>query len=401
MQIKSIVIRQIFDSRGEPTLDFEIQDYRGNIVFSQIPRGKSIGSNEVQSFDYEHAKKVVAETVLPKIQNLDFKNVSDFDNFLIELDGTVFKSKLGGNVMLGLSIGFAKILANNLGKQLYLVLQEEFFREGALDISQPVILANFINGGAHAKNNLSFQEYLVLGFMRDSVGSTINKLIRLYQELEKYLTEYCHTDIVPIGDEAGYSINFKNNLEPLEILEVLIKKNHLEKYFKLGLDVAASHFYRDGFYFIDNKKYDSNELLGYYEEMFKKFSLLYSIEDPFFEGDQEGFKSLMHLYGDTKLIIGDDLTATNVNLITRAHTDKMINGLIIKPNQIGTITETAIALKTASQYNMKSIVSHRSGETEDNFIIDLAKAAGAFGVKIGAPARERILKYNQLIRLYE
>lgn len=401
MRLKNIIVRPIFDSRGDLTVEIELYNQEGDSARAQISRGKSTGRREVYAFDFDRAKKTIAQFILPNIQDKDFKNISELDNFLISLDGTSGKSKLGGNVILGISIAFARLAAQKGRKPLWQLLKEEFFKETGIIFDRPAIFANFINGGAHAKNHLSFQEYLVVAFVRDSVAKTIDKLISLYRELGFYLQENFHINTLPIGDEAGYSVDFRSNLEPLEILESLIKKNHLEQDFRLGIDAAANYFYRDGFYFIDNKKYDSNDLLDYYENLFKKFSLIYSIEDAFVEDDREGFKSLMNFYGETSLIIGDDLTVTNASLITKAHTDKMVNGIIIKPNQIGTITETVIALKMASQYNMKAVVSHRSGETEDNFIIDLSKAAGAFGVKIGAPNRERILKYNHLIRLYE
>lgn len=400
MRFKNIAVRSVFDSRGERTIEIEGYNQEGDFAFALLPRGKSVGGQEVYSFDFDQARKVLAKIIVPNLQNKDFKSISDLDNFLIDLDATSKKSQLGGNVMLGISLVFARLLAKKNNQLLWQVLKEEYF-QNAFDVRvKPIIFANFINGGAHAKNNLSFQEYLVVAFVNESIDKTIEKLINLYREVGFYLQDKHHLKTLPLGDEAGYSLDFKNNFEPLEILDSLIKKHHLENDFKLGIDAAANHFYQDGCYIIDNKKYDLNGLLGYYEKLFKDFPLLYSLEDAFAENDKEGFKSLMHLYGQINLIVGDDLTVTNPNLITQAYSDRMVNAVIVKPNQIGTITETVIALKMASQYNMKTIVSHRSGETEDNFIIDLAKAAGAFGVKIGAPNRERILKYNQLIRLY-
>ncbi len=263
-----------------------------------------------------------------------------------------------------------------------------------------MIFSNLINGGRHAENNLDIQEYHVLAESRKSIRETIKNIIEIYKKLGDFLREEYNAAILPIGDEGGYALNFKNNFEPVEVLEKLVFKSGLEKVFSVGLDVAASNFGKDGKYLFEGNKMNREELLLVYGGYLKKSKLLRSIEDPFSENDFEGFKQIKKTSPRT-MIVGDDLTVTNPALIKKFATDGLIGAVIIKPNQIGTLSETCEAIKAAGENNLKYIISHRSGETEDNLIIHLAKASGAYGVKIGAPVRERITKFNELIRIYE
>lgn len=401
MKIKGIKSREVFDSRGESTLEVEVFDGEGNSSLAQIPRGKSTGTREVSVFSADKIGSILTELVLPKIVDKNFSSVQQLDDFLLNLDGTRTKSRLGGNLTLGISIGFLKLLAGREKKPLWQTLQDNFFSDARKAQSLPRIFANFINGGAHANNNLAFQEYLVIAEVKQSLTQTIKRLLKLYTNTKDLIREEQGLKNIPLGDEAGICVDFKDNLEPLARLEDLIKKNHLEQEFVLGVDAAASNFFKDGYYVIDERKLESGELLNYYSDIFQKHKLLLSIEDPFWEKDFGDFRDLHESLPAERLVVGDDLTVSNPELINKAFTKNSLSGIIIKPNQIGTVTETCIAIKVSQQHNFKIIISHRSGETEDNFIIHLARAVGAFGVKIGPPARERIIKYNEMLRLYE
>lgn len=401
MKIQKATINKIYDSRGEETLEVILADENGFFASSQIPQGKSKGSNEAVCFDFKKSKNVLENSVLPRILNKDFSGIREFDDTLIKLDGTKNKSNLGGNLTLGLSLSFAKLLATQKKEQLWQILQETFFNHILTKSIPPKIFANLINGGVHAKNNLSFQEYMIIANGNgDDIESKIEKTLKFYEISREYFQKKFNIKNMAIGDEAGFSLDFKNNEEPIAMLEELIKQNGFEKDFKIAIDAAASSFYKDGRYEIDEKLLDKGEFLEYYSSLFSKYDLLQSIEDPFYESDFESHSKLKSLLTEDKMIIGDDLTTTNKALIEKAGGESAINAVIIKPNQIGTVTETANAISASKDFNLKTIISHRSGETEDNFLIHFAKASNAYGVKIGSPRRERVLKYNELLRLY-
>lgn len=401
MKIKNIKLNKVYDSRGEETLEVILIDENGNYASSQIPQGKSKGSNEVVCLDFQKAKNALENLILPEILNKEFLDIKDLDQTLIKIDGTKDKSNLGGNLTLGLSLSFTKILAIQKKEQLWQVLQESFFNHAPEKIVSPKIFVNLINGGTHADNNLSFQEYMIVANHNgDDTQSKIEKIIKFYNLLQDRLKNDFKMKQLPIGDEAGFSLDFKSNDEPIAILEELIKTNDFKNDFRIALDAAASSFYRDENYAIDGKNFDKNEISTYYTSLFSKYEFLQSVEDPFYESDFESHSKLKSLLTEDKLIVGDDLTTTNKPLIERAGDEAAINAVIIKPNQIGTVTETANAINAARDFNLKTIISHRSGETEDNFLIHFAKASNAYGVKIGSPRRERIFKYNELLRLY-
>lgn len=401
MQIRTATLKKIYNSRGEETIEVIVLDEHGNYASSQIPKGKSKGSNEAVCFDFQKAKNALENLILPEILNKEFSDIREFDQKLISIDGTKDKSNLGGNLTLGLSLSFAKMLAMQKKEQLWQVLQESFFNHTPDKSVSPKIFVNLINGGAHADNNLSFQEYMIVANHNgDDMQSKIEKIIKFYNLLQNRLKNDFKMKRLPIGDEAGFSLDFKSNDEPMAILEELIKQNDFENDFKIALDAAANSFYKDENYAIDGKNLDKNEILTYYTSLFSKYELLQSIEDPFYESDFESHSKLKSLLTEDKMIVGDDLTTTNKALIEKAGNETAINAVIIKPNQIGTVTETANAINAARDFNLKTIISHRSGETEDNFLIHFAKASNAYGVKIGSPRRERIFKYNELLRLY-
>ncbi|MFA6364914.1 MAG: hypothetical protein WCW78_00740 [Candidatus Paceibacterota bacterium] len=397
MYINDIRIRQIFDSRGEPTIEIELHDKVGFSHRAAVPSGKSRGTREASVFTFEEATKAVNH-IKESITAHDFKSVGEVDAFLLLQDSTPTKEKLGGNVLLGISIAAARGFAHTAKKELWEIIREEYFAE-IKDTKPPLIFSNFINGGAHANNNLDIQEFLVIARTNGSITVTTEKLIELYRVTGNFLKKKYNVKNLPIGDEGGYSLDFLNNSEPLAMLEASINENDLGQECMLGLDVAASHFGDKGAYVFEKKEYTRATLVELYESYFKKIKLLYSIEDPFGENDSEGFIALRKAVPN-KIIIGDDLTTTNQAEIEAHTAEGAVNGVIIKPNQIGTVSETCAAIKAARMHHAQIIVSHRSGETEDTFIIHLAKAANADGVKIGAPVKERMLKFNELIRLY-
>jgi len=395
MKIHDITVRKIFDSRGESTIEILLKS--GNRWFSaSVPSGKSRGSREAKVFSFAEVVRALVQ-IRRAILKKDFSSIRACDNALIRLDGTKNKSSLGGNLMLGISVAFARARAAAENKEVWQILRKEFF-SGNSKTKIPLIFANVINGGAHADNNLDIQEYMVVA-RGGSVRARVENLIDFYNRLGAILRKKNSGRRVPVGDEGGYSLDFKNNFEPIAVLENLVRVRGLAKNFSLALDAAATGFYARGLYAFGGKKLTSARLAGEYARYFGKSKLLFSIEDPFAEKDAAGF-SLIHKKMPGAWVVGDDLTVTNSSEIKKYAEQNAINAVIIKPNQIGTVSEAADAILAAKQCGLKTIISHRSGETEDAFIIHLAKASGADGVKIGAPTRERMIKYNELMRLY-
>ena len=425
MNIKNITVRQIFDSRGEPTIEVR----GGNpLVSASVPSGKSRGSREAKVFSFHEAAESVKK-ISKKIGGRNFTSARELDGALIRLDGTANKSRLGGNVTLAVSMFGVRALAAERGQEVWRVLREEFFR-GAKD-EAPFIFSNLINGGAHAANNLDIQEYMAVvrptRMGSRGIAESIKALVHLYKELGIVFKKTHGIETIPIGDEGGYSLNFRSNFEPIAVLGKLIKKLHLENRFFLALDAAANGFslpakafagkpagssakdlstaeaLRGGggkyAYRFGGKRFSSEQLAALYARYFKRSKLLFSVEDPFAERDIGGFQLIREKL-PSLWIVGDDLTATNPAVIQKCAHEETVNAVIIKPNQIGTVGEACEAVAVAKKHKLKTIVSHRSGETDDTFIIHLAKAAGADGVKIGAPTRERISKFNEMARIY-
>ncbi len=397
MKIEKITVHEISDSRGEPTIE-AVLSAGGGVFSAQIPSGKSRGKSEAAVLSTDSAQNALKEFVAHAVIGKDFENIRALDSKLITLDGTANKSRIGGNLALGISVSFARALAASRGMELWEVLKEEFFpKENA---SLPFIFSNLINGGAHANNNLDIQEYMIIVDTSASVSTSFKKLKDFFGKLRKALSREKGSAEIPFGDEGGYSLNFSDNFAPIEILQKLIRSEKLDGEFRIGLDAAASSFYKGGAYHFGGQGVSAVELLNVYAGYFSRASSLYSIEDPFAETDHNGFRDLLAKFPD-KLIVGDDITVTNQALIAKLTEGKCINGVIIKPNQIGTLTETCEAMRAAKARSVKCIVSHRSGETQDSFIIHIARAGGAYGVKIGAPSKsERLSKFEELLRLY-
>ncbi|MGB9609029.1 MAG: phosphopyruvate hydratase [Minisyncoccia bacterium] len=383
MIIKSFNIKKILDSRGNWTIELELYNEKNIGVKSSAPSGKSTGKNEAKVLDVLKSFKA-AKFIFSKIKNKNFKSQKEFDDFLINLDGTKNKSRLGGNTTLVFSYCFSKLFSYENKIELY----KHFNKLLNLNIKpqMPRLFMNMINGGLHAGNNLNFQEYLVIP-KTTNINQAIDLGINFYKHLGLELKKIKGNNAINIGDEGGYAPNFKNNLEPFEIMKKLMKKLNLENYFDFGMDAAANSI-----------NWSDEKLERFYLKLIQKINLIY-LEDPFKE---EGFKKFAELKLKFKNIhiCGDDLTTTNIFRIEKAYKENSINAVIIKPNQIGTISETIEAIKFAKKQNWWVVVSHRSGETNEDLIADLAYGVGANGFKLGAPARgERISKYNRLLEI--
>lgn len=385
-KIHSLSARPILDSRGEWTIEVSLFLENRKSASLSVPQGKSKGSSEAAFLPPKKACEVITKIISPKLKGLDPKNQKLIDQKLLELDGTKQKKKLGGNSILGASFAAARASALLRKKPLW-----EHLRElSGLKIQErkfPHLYVNVINGGLHAENNLDFQEYLIIPKSKNIIES-IEVSKKFYNALKKYLEQYIKQGELELGDEGGFSPDFKDNLEPFAVLKKVRAKLGLQNKIDFGLDAAGS-----------NVKISTKKLFVIYKRLKSEFNLAY-LEDPFKENDFKNFAKLNKMISQNTLICGDDLTTTNVKRMEKAHAAKAINSIIIKPNQIGTVSETLEAVKLARKYKWKIIVSHRSGETDDDFIADLAYGLGADGFKLGAPARgERIAKYNRLLEI--
>lgn len=387
MRISDISLKIIRDSRGQGTLEAVM--FSGSLsAISSVPAGKSKGKHEVVSVEPEICL-LKLEEIKNQIFDVEFSSVLEFDTFLRKLDGTPDKSNLGGNLILVLSICFIKLFAKSKDLQTYQLIGEML---GKAPEKFPYLYFNLIGGGLHARGSLPFQEYILV----TKSGSPSKDL-----EYAKLMVEKLRADIsknfgeIRAGDEGTFSIKSSDPVLGLEVL----KRNINNQDVILALDVAASSFYTDGEYKIGEKILNTSQMLGLYSNLSAKFPLL-SIEDPFAEDDTEGFAKICETLKDKTWIIGDDLTVTSKELIRKAIDGKQITGVIIKPNQIGSVSETLEAIKLAQNNNLKIIVSHRSGETNDDFIADLAFGSQADGLKSGAPTQQqRLAKYNRLIEI--
>jgi len=329
------------------------------------------------------------QEIKEEIVNIDFPGVFEFDNLLKKLDNTSDKSNLGGNLILVLSIGFVKLLAKSKNLETYQLIGELV---GERPARFPYLYFNLIGGGLHAVNSLPFQEYILVSqFTSPSKGLEYAKIIveKIKEDISRNFGE------IRLGDEGTFSVASRDPELGLEILN----RNLDDQGVSLALDVAASSFYKNGEYQIGEKVLNSEQMLELYMGLSKKYPLL-SIEDPFSEDDGEGFVQFYKMFNNKLWIVGDDLTVTNKSLIQKAVDGKQITAVIIKPNQIGSVSETLDAVKLARENGLKIIVSHRSGETNDNFIADLAFGVGAEGLKSGAPTQpQRLAKYDRLVEI--
>ncbi len=414
MNIKEIKLKIIKDSRGKDTLEAKINTQENNREFlgwASIPSGKSTGIHEAKALEPKVVLKKF-ELIRNKIINNDFRDQKEFDDFLIDLDGTDNKNNIGANLILSLSLSFARAISKSKNLELHQYINEIsnikplFFAKNLKDKQTsnnfPHPIFNVINGGAHVeipkiwnkkfgiKKSLDFQEFQIIPTTDDfAIGLSVGK--EFYTKLGKELIKIYGKENVLLGDEAGYLCPFKTNEEALEMLQELINRNLYP--LKIGLDVAASQFHNDAdnTYLIEGEKRTSEELSMLYDGIIHRYDIV-SLEDPF---QEEAFDDFSKLLKDMpqKIIITDDLTTTNSKRLMKAISEKSGNAILIKLNQIGTLSETLEVIKIAYENNWKAIVSHRSGETNDDFIADLAVGVGAWGIKSGAPAKpERMAK---------
>lgn len=408
IEIIDVFAREVLDSRGNPTVEVEVMLEDGSIGRAIVPSGASTGKFEALELRDGDKKRYLGKGVLkavenvneliaPKLLGLNAYDQVYIDNVLLELDGTENKSKLGANAILGVSMAVARAAANSLQLPLYKYL-------GGVNAKVlPVPLMNVINGGAHADNNLDIQEFMIVPAGAPSFKEALRYGAETFHALKKILKESGH--VTAVGDEGGFAPNLKNNEEAIQVLIQAIKNAGYEpgKDIFIALDVAASEFYNEetGKYHIDGTDKSADELIEYYESLINKYPII-SIEDPFDQEDWEAYSKFNSKVGNKIQIVGDDLYVTNVKRLQKGIELKASNSILIKLNQIGSVTETLNAIEMAKTNNMTNVISHRSGETEDTFIADLAVATNAGMIKTGSLSRsERIAKYNQLLRIEE
>ncbi len=392
--ITKIVAEEISDSRGNPTLKVTIWTGDKSGSFS-VPSGASTGANEAGTIPAQAAIEKVNKVIAPALVGKNIFEQKEIDELMLKLDGTENKSNLGGNAVIGVSVACAKAGAKVSGQETYKYLRT--LSEIKTSRKTPYLYMNLINGGKHAKNSLAFQEYMIVPETLNA-EEAVEMGTSIQNTLKEILIKKFGPDGVRFGDEGGFAPQTSDIEEPLYLLREAIKQNGLAGQVRLALDVAATSFYDNGAYEIAGKKVSRQELLDIYQSLVKEFNLL-SIEDPFEETDFESFQKLAEF--KNTLVVGDDLTVTNVKLLRQAAERSSINAMIVKPNQIGTLSETLEAMKLARENDIELIVSHRSGETEDDFIADLACAFGCFGLKAGAPSKpERMVKYKRLEKIY-
>lgn len=405
-KITKIKAEEIKDSRGNLTIKVNV--WVGEIFGSfSVSSGASTGVHEAYELRDEDGKGV--NTVIDKVNiiagALVGQNVLDqkgIDKIMMELDGTPNKSNLGGNAIIGVSIACAKVAAKVSNMEVFEYLST--LNKIKPSRNTPYLYMNLINGGKHTKTDLAFQEYHVVPNTQD-VSLAFEIGIKFQNSLKEVIKEEFGEESIFLGDEGGFAVKTSDIRKPLEIFSKVIKNNGLEGKVRFAIDVASSSFYKpalteegDGLYKVNGLDISREELNSIYNSLISEFNLL-SIEDPFNEEDFDSFKNLKENQKNT-LVVGDDLTVTNITLLKKAIEKGSINAMIIKPNQIGTLSETLETMRLARENNIELIVSHRSGETNDDFIADLAYAFGCFGLKAGSPLKpERRVKYERLIKI--
>ncbi|MFX0171314.1 MAG: phosphopyruvate hydratase [Candidatus Hodarchaeota archaeon] len=406
MKIKKIYAREVFDSRGNPTVEVECYLDDGTMARGMVPSGASTGVHEALELrdggprlmgkSVSTAVSNVNDHIAPKLIGMDPINQSEIDQLLLELDGTKNKSKLGANAILGVSMAICKAGAISRKIPLY---QHIGNLRGKTEFILPVPSLNVINGGEHGGNEIAFQEFMLMPVDAPSYKEALVLGIEVYHTLKKIIKGKHGVNAINVGDEGGFAPPLNKVEEPLKlIMEAIDETGHTGK-FKIALDPAASEFYENGKYLVDGKELDSDAFIELYEEFIEKYPIV-SIEDAFDQDDWATFQKFTERNGDKLQIVGDDLLVTNVDRIQMAIEKKACNALLLKVNQIGSVTESINAATLSQESNWTIMVSHRSGETEDPFIADLVVGLKTGQIKTGAPCRsERLAKYNQLIRI--
>ena len=409
--IQSIQAIQIIDSRGTPTVSCKVTLENGICATSMVPSGASTGSREAlelrdgnEAYLGKGVSKAVAnihEIIAPALIGMDVTNQQDIDEKMLALDGTSSKSKLGANAILGVSLAVLDAGSKALELPLYKYINQVFdhINGEKPKMQMPTPMLNIINGGEHADNNIDIQEFMIMPVGASNFSQAMQWATEIYSDLKHILnTKGLSTSV---GDEGGFAPNLQSNQEAIELIIQAIQNNNLTEGKDVGiaLDCAASEFYKNGTYNLEGEsiKLNSSEFTNYLSELTNKYPIL-SIEDGMDESDFEGWKNLTKALGDKCQLVGDDLFVTNVVELQRGIDDSLANSILIKFNQIGTITETMKTIYLGNKNGFKSIISHRSGETEDSTIADLCVGLGTGQIKTGAPCRsDRVAKYNRLL----
>jgi len=406
--ITNVHAREILDSRGNPTIEVDVILNDGSFGRAAVPSGASTGEHEaVELRDGDQTRfagkgvtQAVANTntiIAPQVKGLAADKQEELDRFMIDLDGTPNKARLGANAILGVSMAVARATAVSQGQSLF-----EYLALGEANLL-PIPMMNIINGGSHADNNVDIQEFMIFPVGANSFSEALRMGTETFHQLKSVLKSKGLNTAV--GDEGGFAPNLRSNEEAIEvILEAAAKTGYqIGSELFIALDPASSEFYRDGRYHLEseNKQLSSAEMVDYFKDLVAKYPIV-SIEDGLAEDDWAGWKIMNAELGSKIQIVGDDLTVTNINRLQRAIDEKSINSILIKLNQIGSVTETLDAIKLARANRLGAVISHRSGETEDTFIADFAVATGVGQIKTGSASRtDRICKYNQLLRIEE
>ncbi|GAU07949.1 phosphopyruvate hydratase [Desulfoplanes formicivorans] len=405
--IESVWAREILDSRGNPTIEVEVGLESGVVGRAAVPSGASTGTREALELrdgdesryggkGVAQAVKNVIQEIAPDVEGMDARRQVELDQLLIELDGTENKSRLGANAILGVSLATARAMASQLNMPLYQYL-------GGVNAKvMPVPMMNIINGGVHAPNNLDIQEFMIMPLGAENFAQALRMGAETFHALKKILAADKLTTAV--GDEGGFAPNLKSHDQAFEYIIRAIEAAGFEpgKDISLAIDAAASEFFRDGKYHLagENKVVSAQELVDMYEEYTRKYPLV-SVEDGLAESDWEGWQNMTDQL-DTIQIVGDDIFVTNPGILSHGIIHGVANSILIKLNQIGTLTETMDTIEMAKESSYTTVISHRSGETSDSFIADLAVGVNAGQIKSGSLCRsDRLAKYNQLLRIEE
>ena len=404
--IDDITAIEVIDSRGNPTVQATVTLSDGTTASAMVPSGASTGKREALELR-DGGSRYMGKGVLTACENVNSKiadsligmspfNQADIDLTMKELDGTDNYSNLGANAVLGVSMAVARVASKSLDMPLYRYLG------GANSITLPVPMFNIINGGEHANNSVDFQEYMVMPIGFDRFSEGLRAVSETYQNLKKIIDEMGESTAV--GDEGGFAPNLKSNEEPIQVIIEAIKKAgyRVGEQIAIALDVAASELINDdGKYVLksENRELSSEELVDYYETLCSKYPII-SIEDGLSEDDWDGWKIMSKRLGDKIQLVGDDIFVTNVSILSKGIEEGIANSILIKPNQIGSVSETMQTVRLAQRSGYSCVISHRSGETEDTFIADLAVALNTGQIKTGSTARsDRIAKYNRLLNI--
>ena len=409
VQIKNITAREILDSRGNPTVEAEVTLTDGTVSSASVPSGASRGKNEAyekrdENSSRYHSKGVlsavasVTDIIAPALVGMSAYDNAEADSVMITLDGMYNKSSLGANAILSVSLALTRAAARSLGLPIYRYVG------GSFAYRMPVPMMNILNGGAHAGNNIDIQEFMIIPIGASSFSEAVRICSEIYQRLKNDLNSRRMN--TGVGDEGGFAPSLSDDAEALEIICEAISGAGYKagEEIALGIDVAASEWYTDGTYYLPKRKtsMSADELSDYILGLVKGFPII-SVEDAMADSDKYGWKRLSKKFeSERTILVGDDLFVTDAARIEEGAEEGIANAALIKPNQIGTLTETAEAVRTAHVYGYKTVMSHRSGETEDSIIADLSVGLSTHFIKTGAPARsERTAKYNRLMKIEE